>query len=90
MLLRLPVNSRRANRLLLVVGLLFVAASAALLVYYVIDTAGAAALTDRLLQAMLACAGAYGAWLARAAQRNLSISRSATRKSGALATQSTG
>ncbi|MHB0972166.1 MAG: hypothetical protein ACYC60_20655 [Thermoanaerobaculia bacterium] len=58
------------------------AASAALFVYYVLDTAGAASLTDRVLQLLLAGSGAYGAWLALAARRNLTRAGASTRRQG--------
>ena len=71
----LPVKSCGANRLLLCAGIVFVTASGALLVYYVLDTAGAASLTDRALQSLLLVSGAYGAWLAIAARTNLASAR---------------
>lgn len=75
----LPVGSSSGNRFLLCAGIAFVAASAALFVYFVLDTAGAASLTDRVLQLLLAASGAYGAWLALAARRNLTHRRSTLR-----------
>lgn len=80
----LPVRSRFGNRFLFCAGIAFVAASAALFVYYVLDTAGAASLTDRVLQLLLAGSGAYGAWLAQAARRNLTHRRSTTLRTGHL------
>lgn len=77
----LPVRSSSGNLFLLCAGIAFVLTSAALFAYYVLDTAGAASPTDRVLQLLLAGSGAYGLWLALAARGNLTRRRAALRGS---------
>lgn len=71
--MRVEIHSRTGNAVLGVLGVLYLLAAAALLVYDIVETWGAASLTDRAIQILLILSAAAGAYFVLNASRNLSL-----------------
>jgi hypothetical protein len=70
--LRLPIQSRLGNLVLVAIGLLFLVAGTATLIFAVVSTWGYAGATDRAIQFVLLGCAAFGALLILGGRRNLS------------------
>ena len=69
--IRLPIESRFGNRVLIGIGALFVIAGIATLAFALVSTWGYAGLTERAMQIVLAGCAAFGALLVTSARKNL-------------------
>ena len=79
--MRIQLRSRTGSIVIGILGITYAVAGAALLVLYVVDTWGAASLTDRALQIMLLGVVLVAAWFIFIAADNLGIPL--TRRRGA-------
>lgn len=70
-MLRLPVRSRRWNRVLAIVGAVYAVSAIVLLAWFIIDVWKAASIADRLLQLALLMSALCGAWMYANARANL-------------------
>ena len=73
--IRLPIESRFGNRVLIGIGALFVIAGIATLAFALVSTWGYAGLTERAMQIVLAGCAAFGALLVAFARKNLARGR---------------
>lgn len=72
-MMRLPVQSRRWNMALAILGSIYAVSAIALLAWLVIDVWGAESLSDRALQIALLGSAASGIWFVVKALQNLGI-----------------
>lgn len=72
---RLPIESRFGNLVLIAIGALFVIAGIATLAFALVSTWGYAGLTERAMQIVLAGCAAFGALLVVFARKNLARGR---------------
>ena len=70
-MVRVTIHSRTGNRALAVAGAIYAIAGIALFTWFVVDTWGAASVTDRAMQLLLLVAIALGIWFIYIAQVNL-------------------
>lgn len=72
--MRVQIKSRRGNIVIGVLGLIYAIAALILLVVHIVQTLGAASLTDRAIQILLVAAIAVSLWFIAIAARALGIS----------------
>ena len=77
--MRVRLRSRIGSIILGILGLTYAITATVLLILYVVDTWGAASLTDRALQVVLAGAVLVAAWFMTIAANSLGISLSRRR-----------
>jgi hypothetical protein len=72
-MLRIPVQSRKGNVALVILGTVYCVGALSVLAWFVIDVRNAAAAVDRLMQMSLIVSAAFGIWAIANALENLGL-----------------